>query len=186
MSESDKRIVILNEDELRKTFSRLSCEIIEKISNLDNLLLIGIPTRGIHLAEVIRKEIFTKTGVDVKKGIIDPTFYRDDQSRVGTRLKKATEIPTSIEKKEIVLIDDVIFTGRTIRAAIDSLLSWGRPKKIMLLVMIDRGNRELPIQPDFYGRKVPTSEKETIKLCLKQVDGEEGIFLESFCSKDIS
>ena len=186
MSKSDKRIVILNEDELRKTFSRLSYEIIEKISNLDNLLLIGIPTRGIHLAEVMRKEIFTKTGVNVKKGIIDPTFYRDDQSRVGTRLIEATEIPTSIEKKEIVLIDDVIFTGRTIRAAIDSLLSWGRPKKIMLLVMIDRGNRELPIQPDFYGRKVPTSKKETIKLYLKQVDGEEGIFLDSCSLKDIS
>ena len=134
----------------------------------------------------MRKEIFTKTGVNVKKGTIDPTFYRDDQSRVGTRLIKATEIPTSIEKKEIVLIDDVIFTGRTIRAAIDSLLAWGRPQKIMLLVMIDRGNRELPIQPDFYGRKVPTSKKETIKLCLKQVDGEEGIFLHSSSSKDIS
>ena len=186
MSKSDKRVIILTEDELRKTLSRLSYEIIEKISNLDNLLLIGIPTRGIHLAEVMRKEIFTKTGVNVKKGIIDPTFYRDDQSRVGTRLIEATEIPTSIEKKEIVLIDDVIFTGRTIRAAIDSLLSWGRPRKIMLLVMIDRGNRELPIQPDFYGRKVPTSKKETIKLCLKQVDGEEGIFLNSFSSKDIS
>ena len=185
MSETDKRIVILNEDELRKTFCRLSYEIIEKISNLDNLLLIGIPTRGSHLAEVMRKEIFTKTGVNVKKGIIDPTFYRDDQSRVGTRLIEATEIPTSIEKKEIVLIDDVIFTGRTIRAAIDSLLAWGRPQKIMLLVMIDRGNRELPIQPDFYGRKVPTSKKETIKLCLKQVDGEEGIFVDSFSSKDI-
>ena len=118
--------------------------------------------------------------------LLYPTFYRDDQSRVGTRLIEATEIPTSIEKKEIVLIDDVIFTGRTIRAAIDSLLSWGRPKKIMLLVMIDRGNRELPIQPDFYGRKVPTSKKETIKLCLKQVDGEEGIFLDSCFSKDIS
>ena len=179
MSKLDKRIVILTEDELRKTLSRLTFEIIEKISDLDNLLLIGIPTRGIHLAEVMRKEIVTKTGVNVKKGIIDPTFYRDDQSRVGTRLIEATEIPTSIEKKEIVLIDDVIFTGRTIRAAIDSLLSWGRPKKIMLLVMIDRGNRELPIQPDFCGRKVPTSKKETIYLCLKEVDGEEGIFLDN-------
>ena len=118
MSNQDKRITILTEDELKKTFSRLTYEIIEKISNLDNLLLIGIPTRGIHLAEVVRKEIFTKTGVNVKKGIIDPTFYRDDQSRVGTRLIEATEFPTSVEKKEIVLIDDVIFTGRTIRAAI--------------------------------------------------------------------
>ena len=186
MSKPDKRIIILNEDELRKTFSRLTYEIIEKISSLDNLLLVGIPTRGVHLAEVLKKEIFTKTGVDVKKGIIDPTFYRDDQDRVGTRLIEATKIPTPIEKKEIVLIDDVIYTGRTIRAAMEALLSWGRPKKVMLLVMIDRGHRELPIQPDFYGRKVPTSKKETIQLCLKQVDGEEGIFLDSYSSKDIS
>ena len=177
MSKQDKKIIILTEDELRKTFSRLTSEIIEKISDLDNLILVGIPTRGVHLAEVLRKEILTKTRVNVKKGIIDPTFYRDDQNRVETRLIEATEIPTSIENKEIVLIDDVIFTGRTIRAAMDALLTWGRPQKVMLLVMIDRGHRELPIQPDFYGRKVPTSKKETIQLCLKQVDGEEGIFL---------
>tara|TARA_B100000902_G_scaffold152803_1_gene149340 strand:- start:280 stop:819 length:540 start_codon:yes stop_codon:yes gene_type:complete len=179
MPNSDRRIIILNEDELKKTFTRLTFEIIEKISNLENLLLVGIPTRGIHLAEVLRKEMFIKTGVNVKKGIIDPTFYRDDQNRVGTRLIEATDIPTSIEKKEIILIDDVIYTGRTIRAAMDALLSWGRPRKVMLLVMIDRGHRELPIQPDFCGRKVPTSKKESIRLCLKQVDGEEGIFLDS-------
>ena len=179
MSNQEKRMVILTEDELRKTLSRLTYEIIEKISNLDNLLLVGIPTRGIHLAEVLRKEMLNKTGINVNKGIIDPTFYRDDQNRVGTRLIEATDIPTSVEKKEIVLIDDVIYTGRTIRAAMDALLSWGRPKKVMLLVMIDRGHRELPIQPDFCGRKIPTSKKETIHLCLKQVDGEEGIFLDS-------
>ena len=179
MSNSDKRIVILNEDELRKTFSRLTFEIIEKISNLENLLLVGIPTRGVHLAEVLRKEMFDKTGVNVKKGIIDPTFYRDDQNRVGTRLIEATDIPTSIEKKDIVLIDDVIYTGRTIRAAMDALLSWGRPKRVMLLVMVDRGHRELPIHPDFCGRRVPTSKKEIIHLCLQQVDGIEGIFLDS-------
>ena len=178
MSNPDKRIVIQTEDELRKTISRLTSEIIENISSLDNLLLVGIPTRGVHLAEVLRKEIFTKTGVNVKKGVIDTTFYRDDQNRVGTRLIEATDIPTSIEKKEIVLIDDVIYTGRTIRAAIEALLLWGRPKSIMLLVMIDRGHRELPIQPDFCGRKVPTSKKETVHLCLKEVDDEEGIFLE--------
>ena len=186
MSNKDKRIVILTEDELRKTLSRLTYEIIEKIPNLDNLLLVGIPTRGVHLAEVLKKEIFTKTGVDVKKGIIDPTFYRDDQNRVGTRLIEATDIPTSIEKKDIVLVDDVIYTGRTIRAAMDALLSWGRPKSVMLLVMIDRGHRELPIQPDFCGRKVPTSKKETIYLCLKEVDGEEGIFLDNKSLKDTS
>jgi len=178
MSNPDKRIIILTEDELRKTFTRLTFEIIEKISNLENLLLVGIPTRGIHLAEVFRKEMFNKTGVNVKKGIIDPTFYRDDQNRVGTRLIEATNIPTSIEKKDIVLIDDVIYTGRTVRAAMDALISWGRPRRVMLLVMIDRGHRELPIQPDFCGRKVPTSKKESIHLCLKQVDGEEGIFLD--------
>ena len=179
MSNSDKRIVILTENELRKTLSRLTFEIIEKVSNIDNLLLIGIPTRGIHLAEVLGKEIKNKTGVDIKSGIIDPTFYRDDQNKVGTRLIKATDIPTTIEKKDIVLIDDVIYTGRTIRAAMEALLSWGRPKKIMLLVMVDRGNRELPIQPDFCGRRVQTSKKETISLRLKQVDDEEGVFLSS-------
>ncbi len=179
MSNPDKRIVIQTEDELRKTISRLTSEIIEKISNLDNLLLVGVPTRGVYLAEVLRKEMFVKTGVNAKVGIIDPTFYRDDQNRVGTRLIEATNIPISIETKDIVLIDDVIYTGRTIRAAMEALLSWGRPKKVMLLVMIDRGHRELPIQPDFCGRKVPTSKKENINLCLKQVDGEEGIFLES-------
>ena len=178
MSNTDKRIVILTEDELGKTLSRLTFEIIEKIPDLDNLLLVGIPTRGVHLVEVLRKEMFAKTGVNVKTGIIDPTFYRDDQNKVGTRLIKATDIPISIEKKDIVLVDDVIYTGRTIRAAMDALLSWGRPKSVMLLVMIDRGHRELPIQPDFCGRKVPTSKKENVHLCLKEVDGEEGVFLD--------
>ena len=178
MSNPDKRIVILTEVELKKTISRLTSEIIEKVSNIDNLLLIGIPTRGVHLAEVLVKEMKTKTGDEIKSGIIDPTFYRDDQNRVGTRLIKATDIPTSIEKKDIILIDDVIYTGRTIRAAMDALISWGRPKKIMLLVMVDRGNRELPIQPDFCGRKISTSKKETIFLRLKKIDDEEGVFLE--------
>ena len=178
MSNKTKRIVILNEVELRKTFARLTSEIIEKVKNLDNLLLIGIPTRGIDMAEVLEKELFSKTGVKIRKGTIDPTFYRDDQNRVGTRLIEATDFPTSIEKKDIVLIDDVIYTGRTIRAAIEALLLWGRPKSIMLLVMIDRGHRELPIQPDFCGRKVPTSKKEIVHLRLKEVDGEDGIFLD--------
>ena len=178
MPNSDKKIVILNEDELKNTISRLACEIVEKIPNMDNLILVGIPTRGVNLSDVLRKVLFTKTGVDVKSGIIDPTFYRDDQNRVGTRLLEATNIPESIEKKDIILIDDVIYTGRTIRAAIDALLTWGRPKRVMLLTMIDRGHRELPIQPDFCGRNVPTSKNENINLCLKKVDGEDGVFLE--------
>ena len=178
MSNKTKRIVILNEVELKKTLSRLTSEIIEKVKNLDNLLLVGIPTRGIDIAEVLEKELFYKTGVKIKKGTIDPTFYRDDQNRVGTRLINVTDIPIPIEKQEILLIDDVIYTGRTIRAAIDALYSWGRPKSIMLLVMIDRGHRELPIQPDFCGKVVPTSKNESISLRLNIVDNEEGVFLE--------
>jgi len=111
MSNKSKRIVILTEVELRKTLSRLTSEIIEKVKNLDNLVLVGIPTRGIHMVEVLEKELFCKTGVKIRKGTIDPTFYRDDQNRVGTRLIKAADIPTPIEKQEILLIDDVIYTG---------------------------------------------------------------------------
>ena len=178
MSNKTKRKVILNEVELRKTVSRLAFEIIEKVKNLDNLVLVGIPTRGIYLAEILEKELFFKTGVKIDKGIIDPTFYRDDQNRVGTRLIKATNIPAPIEKQEILLIDDVIYTGRTVRAAIDALYSWGRPQRVMLLVMVDRGLRELPIQPDFCGKMVQTTTSESISLRLKNIDNEEGIFLE--------
>ena len=124
MSNKTKRIVILTKDELRKTISRLTSEVVENVKNLDKLILVGIPTRGINLTEVLEKELFSKTGLKIKKGIIDPTFYRDDQNRVGTRLIKATDIPTPIEKNEILLIDDVIYTGRTIRAAMDALYSW--------------------------------------------------------------
>ena len=169
---------MLTEVELRKTLSRLTSEIIEKVNNLDNLLLVGIPTRGINLAEFLEKELLNKTGVKIRIGIIDPTFYRDDQNRVGTRLLQATDIPIPIEKKEILLIDDVIYTGRTIRAAMDALYSWGRPQRIMLLVMVDRGHRELPIQPDFCGKKVSTSKNEKICLRLNSIDNEEGVFVE--------
>ena len=178
MPNKKQRIVILNEVELRKTLSRLTYEIIEKVKNLENLLLVGIPTRGIDLAAVLEKELSCKTGVKIRKGTIDPTFYRDDQNRVGTRLIQATDIPSPIEEQEILLIDDVIYTGRTIRAAMDALYSWGRPQRIMLLVMVDRGHRELPIQPDFCGKKVSTTKYESISLRLKNIDNEEGVFLE--------
>ena len=178
MANKKKRIVILSELEFKKTLLRLTSQIIEKVKNLDNLLLVGVPTRGIELANVLEKELFSKTGLKIRKGIIDPTFYRDDQNRVGTRLIKATDIPTPIEKKEILLIDDVIYTGRTIRAAMDALYSWGRPQRVMLLVMVDRGHRELPIQPDFCGKQVITRKNENIFVCLNNVDNEEGVFLE--------
>ncbi len=178
MHKKIKRIVILDEVELRKTLSRLTSEIIEKVKNLDKLLLVGIPTRGNDLAEALEKELLFKTGVKVRRGTIDPTLYRDDQNRVGTRLIKLTDIPTPIEKHEILLIDDVIYTGRTIRASMDALYSWGRPQKVMLLVMVDRGHRELPIQPDFYGKKVLTRKNESICLRFNKIDNEEGVFLE--------
>ena len=178
MSNKTKRNVILNELELRRTLSRLTSEIIEKVKNLDNLLLVGIPTRGINLSDVLEKELSSKTGAKIRKGIIDPTLYRDDQNRVGTRSIKKTDIPIPIEHQEILLIDDVIFTGRTIRAAMDALYSWGRPQRVMLLVMVDRGHRELPIQPDFCGKKVITSKNESISLRLNNIDDEEGVFLE--------
>ena len=178
MSNKTKRIVILTEVEMRKTLSRLTSEIVEKVKNLEKLLLVGIPTRGIDLAGVLEKELFCETGLKIRKGIIDPTLYRDDQNRVGTRIIKAADIPTPIESQEILLIDDVIYTGRTARAAMDALYSWGRPQRVMLLVMVDRGHRELPIQPDFCGKKVPTSKSESINLRLNNVDNEEGVFLE--------
>ena len=186
MPNKAKREIILTAGELRKTISRLTSEIIEKVINLDNLLLVGIPTRGIDLADVLEKELFCKTGTRIRKGIIDPTFYRDDQNRVGTRLMKATDIPTPIEKQEILLIDDVIYTGRTIRAAMDALYSWGRPQRVMLLVMVDRGHRELPIQPDFCGKKVPTSKMKISIYVLIMLIMKKEFFLNSIISKDIS
>ena len=172
MPDNTKRIIILTEEELRKILSRLTSEIIEKVKSLEDLILVGIPSRGIDVTRLLEEELFCKTGLKIRKGIIDPTFYRDDQNRVGTRLIKATDIPTPIEKKDILLIDDVIYTGRTIRAAMDALYSWGRPQRVMLLVMIDRGHRELPIHPDFCGKIVPTSKNENISFRLNNVDSE--------------
>tara|TARA_Y100001933_G_scaffold258772_1_gene307432 strand:+ start:296 stop:835 length:540 start_codon:yes stop_codon:yes gene_type:complete len=177
MSNIEKRIEILTKDELRETISRLTSEIIDKVNDASNLLFIGIPTRGVNLSEVLANEISIKSGKIVQKGTIDPTLHRDDQLRVETRSIKVTDIPISINDKEIILIDDVIFTGRTIRAAIEALNLWGRPKKIMLLVMVDRGNRELPIQPDFCGKYISTSQQESIQLRFENLDGEEGVFL---------
>ncbi len=117
------------------------------------------------------------SGQQVDNGCLDPTFHRDDLSRVGTRIPQVTNLPSSVDDREVVLIDDVIFTGRTIKAALEALQQWGRAKRVMLLVMIDRGHREVPIQPDFCGRIVPTSKDESIDLRLKEVDGEKCIFL---------
>ena len=177
MSNKEKRIEILTKDELRQTISRLTSEIIENVSDIKRLLLLGIPTRGVHISKVLVREIKINFGIDIESGVIDPTLYRDDQKRIETRSIKATQIPDQLENKEIILVDDVIYTGRTIRAAIEAIHIWGRPKKIMLLAMVDRGHRELPIQPDFCGKKIATRKDENIELKLNLVDGEEGVYL---------
>ena len=118
----------------------------------------------------------------MENGCLDPTFHRDDLSRVGTRIAQVTDLPSTVDNREVVLVDDVIYTGRTIKAALEALHLWGRAKRVMLVAMVDRGHREVPIQPDFCGRVVPTSKDESIDLRLKDVDGEEGIFL---CKKNI-
>ena len=137
----------------------------------------GIPTRGFNLSEVIALEIFKKIGYEVEKGIIDTTFHRDDQSKVEAKSIKFDSIPEFIDDKEIILIDDVILTGRTSKAAMQVLYFWGLPKKIMLLTIIDRGHRELPIQPDFCGKKIFTSKDQIVELSLKSLDQIEGVFL---------
>ncbi|WP_269621775.1 bifunctional pyr operon transcriptional regulator/uracil phosphoribosyltransferase PyrR [Prochlorococcus marinus] len=177
---SDKeKVQILSKTELALTLSRLASQILENISDSKGILLLGIPTRGIQLAEVLAREIEEKVGHNIEQGVIDPTFHRDDLHKVGTRIAPSTDISSGLEGRQVVLVDDVIFTGRTVRAAIEALQAWGRPKSVMLLVMVDRtGHRELPIQPDFYGRQITTRKTESIELRLKEIDGEEGVYLE--------
>ena len=178
---SNERVEILSEKELGRTLNRLASQVLEDISNSRTLLLLGIPTRGVHLSRVLAKELEGRAGHVIEQGSLDPTFHRDDLTRVGTRMVQPTDLPSSLEGRQVVLVDDVIFTGRTVRAALEALQSWGRAKRVMLLVMVDRGRRELPIQPDFCGRIVPTRRTETIELRLRDLDNEEGVFL---CQND--
>ena len=179
-----KEIEILSKKELDRTIKRLASQILEKIPNINSLLLVGIPTRGVYLSKFLAKYLEELSGQKIENGCLDPTFHRDDLSRVGTRIAPATELPSTVDDREVVLIDDVIFTGRTIKAALEALQSWGRAKRVMLVVMVDRGHREVPIQPDFCGRVVPTSKDESIDLRLSEIDGEEGIFLRKKSIKD--
>ena len=171
------RVEILSAVELGRTLNRLASQVLESVDDSRDLVLLGIPTRGVALAEVLAQLLEQLSGHPVDCGSVDPTFHRDDLERVGTRLVTPTSLPTSLEGKEVVLVDDVIFTGRTVRAALEALQAWGRPRRVSLLAMVDRGHRELPIQPDFCGRVVPTNRQELIALCLKGIDGEEGVFL---------
>ncbi len=171
------RVEILSDRELGRTLVRLATQVLESVDDSRTLMLLGIPTRGVQLSRVLARELERLSGHAIAQGAIDPTFHRDDLERIGTRLPQLTTLPNSVEERQVVLVDDVIFTGRTVRAALEALQGWGRPQRVMLLAMVDRGHRELPIQPDFCGRVVPTRRSETIELRLRDVDGEEGVFL---------
>lgn len=160
-----------------RTLDRMASQVLELASAWEDLLLLGIPTRGVALARVLASRLEALSGQTIGCGSLDPTFHRDDLDRVATRLVEATQLPERLDGRLVVLVDDVIFTGRTIRAALDALQDWGRPRRVLLVVMVDRGHRELPIQPDVCGRVIPTARQESIQLCLQPVDGEEGIFL---------
>ena len=172
-----QRRELLSAEDLRRTIDRLASQVLEEVANSQELVLLGIPTRGVALAHVLAARLAVLCGHPIDCGSLDPTLYRDDLARVGTRLVQPTDLPVSIDARHVVLVDDVIFTGRTVRAALEALQAWGRPKRVALLAMVDRGHRELPIQPDFCGRVVPTSRDESIQLALAAIDGEEGVFL---------
>ncbi|QCH14643.1 bifunctional pyr operon transcriptional regulator/uracil phosphoribosyltransferase PyrR [Synechococcus sp. CB0101] len=174
---SADRMEILSADELGRTLNRLASQVLESAADSHQLVLLGIPTRGVALAEVLAQRLEALCGHPIACGSLDPTFHRDDLDRIGTRLATPTQLPADLEGRDLVLVDDVIFTGRTVRAALEALQAWGRPRRVRLLVMVDRGHRELPIQPDFCGRVVPTSRQELIALCLQSIDQEEGVFL---------
>ncbi len=171
--------IILNEQELDGIISRLTFQILESDLNLDKLKLIGIKRRGAFIADRIKQKISEFKNFDVETGYLDITLYRDDLTEISEYpVLLGTEIPFDIKGKTIVLIDDVIFTGRTVRAALDALSDLGRPGKIKLVTLVDRGHRELPIQPDWTGKNVPTSLSEKVNVKMKELDGEDAVTIE--------
>lgn len=184
MKKTGKEVVIFDEKTFKRVLSRMAHEILEKNNNLAKLVLIGIKKGGTYLKERIKAEIEEKEGVKVLSGDIDITLYRDDIFRIGYHPKiEMTEIPVNLNDKNVVLIDDVLFTGRTVRAAIDALFDFGRPTRIQLAVMVDRGHRELPIQADYTGKSVPASRKEKVVVMFKEIDGKDGVVIREINAK---
>ncbi len=169
---------ILNQDEIKRALTRITHEILEKNKGTDNLVLVGIRTRGVTIAERLRQCFQEIENKKVDLGILDITLYRDD---IGTSKQKpelkATDIQFPIDGKNVVLCDDVLFTGRTIRAAIDALMDFGRPAHVQLAVLIDRGHRELPIRPDFVGKNIPTSKTMRVQVRLEEHDGKDEVVI---------
>ncbi|MBW4545538.1 MAG: bifunctional pyr operon transcriptional regulator/uracil phosphoribosyltransferase PyrR [Symplocastrum torsivum CPER-KK1] len=170
-------IEILSAEDLRRTITRLASQVIEKSGELSKLVLVGIYTRGVPLAKLLGRQIEILEQVQVPVGALDITFYRDDLDQISVRTPAKSEIPFDLSGKTIVLVDDVIYKGRTIRAALNAVTEYGRPQAIRLLVLVDRGHREVPIRPDFTGKQLPTSAEEQVKVYLQDVDGRDGVEL---------
>ncbi|MBD2354982.1 bifunctional pyr operon transcriptional regulator/uracil phosphoribosyltransferase PyrR [Tolypothrix sp. FACHB-123] len=177
MAMSVKVVEILSAEELRRTVNRLASEIVERTRDLSGLVLLGIYTRGVMLAELLARQIEILEGVTVEVGALDITFYRDDLDQIGLRTPAKTNIPFDLTDKTVVLVDDVIFKGRTIRAALNAVNEYGRPEVIRLAVLVDRGHREVPIHPDFIGKQLPTAKEEVVKVYLQDWDGKDAVEL---------
>lgn len=165
---------IMDQEAVRRAITRMAHEIIEKNKGVEDLVIIGIRTRGVILAERLKKSIETIENKKVLSGILDITLYRDDLTMIGANpVVRETQIDFDINDKRVVLVDDVLFTGRTIRAALDALTDFGRPGKIELAVLVDRGHRELPIRADFVGKNIPTSRNQEVKVVLSESDQQQ-------------
>lgn len=173
-------VEVVDEAAIKRALTRITYEIIEKNKGIEDLILVGIKTRGVHLAKRIAQRIHQLEGADVPVGELDISLYRDDLDEEAnpTPALNDSSLPVSIEGKKVVVVDDVLYTGRTIRAALDALIDLGRPKRIFLAVLIDRGHRELPIRADFVGKNVPTSQEETINVSLKEIDDKDHVIIE--------
>jgi pyrimidine operon attenuation protein/uracil phosphoribosyltransferase len=173
-----RKAIVMDTSQLRRTVMRIAHEIVERNGGTGEIILVGIRNRGVPLAERIAKAIESFEGLSVPVGALDITLYRDDIQMIAPNpLVGKTEINEDISERVVVLVDDVLFTGRTVRAALDELTDFGRPKSIQLAVLIDRGHREYPIRADFVGKNVPTSSTETVVVLLKETDGEEQVVL---------
>ena len=175
---TDKRI-LMDSEGIRRALTRISHEIIERNKGVENLVLVGIRTRGVPIAERIAKNVEKIEGTMPPVGVLDITLYRDDLSTLSYQpIVRPTELSTDITDKVVVLVDDVLYTGRTIRAALDALIDMGRPKAIQLAVLVDRGHRELPIRADFVGKNVPTSSREVVNVEIHGIDAAEKVILQ--------
>ncbi|MBE9226819.1 bifunctional pyr operon transcriptional regulator/uracil phosphoribosyltransferase PyrR [Phormidium sp. LEGE 05292] len=174
---SGKVIEILSAEEVRRTVNRMTSQVVERCLDLSKLALLGIQTGGVPLAHLMAKQINLLEQIEVPVGALDITFYRDDLDRIGMRAPLKTEIPFDVSGKTIVLVDDVIYKGRTVRAALNAVIEYGRPESIFLAVLVDRGHRELPIQPDFTGKQLPTAKEEQVKVYVQELDGKDGVDL---------